>query len=389
MKAHHMVKRIMLLGAVVVLGGCKPGVPAQPADPGMFAVYNFTGKTVYAPVAQDNAGNHGVHDQEIADQDVSFLGNITAGSRPQSVTLQWIGGPGRARWYTATVPVNVEQAAGSQVEIYLRPDRFVCASLVDSTHASNRGGATGMLARVSQDRRQLACVQPMELPRLKPGMATGFEQDSRSHSWELYDRAGTSTLVNRTLTHKTGRVAFRYGTDLKKQPNFIDEFNSVQSIGNGAAWLVNANLQPAHPGLFVVTGNDAGWQWRYLGDVYGEEDTRIGNRQMMGGRILADPATADFFMLPQFYGVNYYTLGQSPDGRYLAIYWEQDREKIPDRADAKFNVTVLDLENGEEVNPQISGVPALPANGNIYTYYRAWYREHCTWKPQLACNGSH
>ena len=105
---------------------------------------------------------------------------------------------------------------------------------------------------------------------------------------------------------------------------------------------------------------------------------------MFGSKIVIDTATADVFILPWFRGKDYWVIGQSPDGRNVAIYW-QTADARQGGAAASFNIAVLSLDTGKEVTSAIKGVPAVPADGYIVDFYTAWYRAHCTWKALLTC----
>lgn len=371
----------LLLSAIMIASACH----SAEKEMGMFALYNFSGKTAIAPIVSDTAGNQGVFEQQIGDKDVWFPGRFIPFRGKRSVTLQWIAGEGRARWYTVTLPVKLEQDGGTFLEIYLRPDQFVCASLVDKAHVSNRSDAD-MQARMHQDRSQLSCAQPVALPRLMPGMATGFEQDTQSHSWQGYDHGGTTTLTNATLTHRSGAVSLRYGLDYKDRPYFLNEFKSLRMLGANTAWLAEASVRPAESGFFIITGDKSGWQSRFLGNP-GETTERLTNDRIVLGRdsVVVDTKTADVFMLPHDTSLATWTLGQSPDGKYLALYWETMTSAPRERDGLAFNFVAIDLETGKELAFTSKQVPPVPNNVYRGDFYTAWYRQHCTWKPQLAC----
>lgn len=376
-----MMGRRTLYGAclcTLALLGCSR------AEPGMYAIYNQSGTTVIAPTVADGAGGHGAFAQAIDDNSVMFFGAAGSIKRGTTITVQWIAGAGRATWYQASLPVTLDQAGGNKVEIYFRPDRFVCASLVDDAHQRNRS-ADVVSAWIREDRNTHSCVQPTELPALHDGMAEGFDAGSAAHSWALYDRAGTTTLINQTLTHRTKPVALRFENDYKHRPYFITEFTSVRPLGNHAAWLIKANLGDGHPGLFIVTGNASGWHSRFLGDVE-EEETRLSDsRVLFGKRIVVDTTTAAVFVIPRYQGTHYQVLGQSPDGRRIALYREESRTALEDRAGIRFDVAMLNLDTGQDEKAGIDRLPALPPGRMIYEFYGDWYRDHCTWKPLLTC----
>ena len=363
---------------VLALSSCKPHEKI------MYLLYNYSGKPILAPTVHDSSGGHGAIDSRIRDQDMWPLGTSDHIRRGASVTIEWIGGEGRARWYQATLPIKIEQAGGTKLEIYLRPDQQVCASLVDDAHASNHSNGEG-LARVKTDSAKLSCTMPVELPRLATDMARGFKQDAVSHSWELYDHKGTSTLTFQTLAHDTGPVRFRYGTAFGGGPGYASDFYSVKTIGKQAAWLVKAALRPANPGMFVVTGDTSGWKSRFLGAVE-EEETRLSDtRVLIGKEMVVDTATAEIYMLPRFTDIDYWVLGLSKDGKHLAIYWQRKSTVRKDGAGTEFNFTMLNLEDGRDMDANVQSIPSLPPDRFIYKFYGDWYRGHCDWTPLLVC----
>ena len=198
-------------------------ISCKPHEDTMYLLYNYSGKPIMAATVQDSSGGHGAIEGRIPDQYMGALGASAQIRRGTSVTIEWISGEGRARWYQATLPIKIEQPGGTKLEIYLRPDQRVCASLVDDAHTSSHSDEES-LARVKTDSAKLSCTTPVELPQLAPQMARGFRQDVVSHSWELYDHKGTSTLTYQTLAHDTGPVMFRYGKADRGGPGYIDEF---------------------------------------------------------------------------------------------------------------------------------------------------------------------
>ncbi len=351
-------------------------------------VYNHSGKPLMAGAVSDTGGGQAPIDFLVPEQDMTSGSGSAPTRQGSAVTIEWVGGVGRARWYRASVPVQIEQPGGTYLEIFLRPDQFVCANLTDQAHlAQAREGAPRARARAS--RASLSCAKPRELAALAPGMAQGFRNDSEAHSWDTYDRPGTSTVIFQTLFHTTGQVKIRHGEAFLGGPWLLHEFDWSRPIGKQAAVLVKVNVSAGAPGVFVVTGDAAGWQARYLGMV-GDEETQLSpTHLMLGQRMVVDTANAAIFMLPALQGIDYWVLGISDDHQHVAVYWRSARPAgMPpgkEQAATEFGVAMVNLEQGSTADGQVATVPALPADGNIRQFYGTWYRTHCRWNPLLFC----
>lgn len=369
---------ILLLCAAAALSACSSD------DKGAYAIYNYSGKPVISPVVLSNTGHHAVSRERIPDQSANLFGSVESFKKERSITLEWIAGEGRATWYRATVPVKVEQADGTIIEIYMRPDNFVCANLIGDIRP---GTDSENLARAHQDRSMLSCAQPVALPRLAPGMANSLRHHTVTYSQKRYEHGGTDTMTYQTLIHKDKHVALRFEQEYPHgdRTRSIEEFRALDLLGNNAGWLVTADLGNNNIGWFVVSGDSSAWSSRFVGEVHGEQRRLSNDRLYHDANVVVDTRTAEVFMLPKFRNLIYSVLGQSPDGRQLAIFWQKDYRIPQDPALPDFNFGMIDLETGKMMEAQIANLPALPPSQHVIIFYPEWYREHCTWAPLLQC----
>lgn len=368
----------LLLCAAAGLSACTPD------KKGSYAIYNYSGKPVISATVLGNSGNHAVSRERIADQKIGVFGSVGSFKKERSITLEWIAGEGRATWYRVTLPVKVEQADGKIVEIYLRPDHFICASLI----ADIRPGTDSEdLARAHFDRSHLSCAQPVALPRLAPGMASGIRRSTTTYSRYRLEDGGTDKMTYQTLKHQNKPVALRYEKKYRDQdvPGYIDEFQALDLLGNNAGWLVTADLKDNRAGWFIVTGDSSAWTSRFVADVRGTQRRLSDDRPYYDADIVVDTRTADVFMLPEIRGINYSVMGQSPDGRHLAIYWQRDRIVPHDPGLPAFDMAMIELETGKMLAAGIANLPPLPEKQYAMIFYGEWYKQHCSWAPLLKC----
>ena len=377
----HLVRRRsagLLLCAVAGLSACTPD------EKGSYAIYNYSGKPVISANVLGNSGNHAVSRDRIADQKIGVFGSVGSFKKERSITLEWIAGEGRATWYSVTLPVQVEQADGKIVEIYLRPDHFICASLIADIRP---GTDSEELARARQDRSKLSCAQAVALPPLRPGMASGIRRSTTTYSRYRLEDGGTDKMTYQTLKHQNKPVALRYEKKYREQdvPGYIDEFQALDLLGNNAAWLVTADLKDNRVGWFIVSGDSSAWTSRFVADVRGAQRRLSDDRLYYDADIVVDTKTADVFMLPEIRGINYSVMGQSPDGRHLAIYWQRDRIVPHDPGLPAFDMAMIELETGKLMDARTANLPPLPEKQYAMIFYGEWYKQHCSWAPLLKC----
>ena len=377
----HLVRRRsagLLLCAVAGLSACTPD------EKGSYAIYNYSGKPVISANVLGNSGNHAVSRDRIADQKIGVFGSVGSFKKERSITLEWIAGEGRATWYSVTLPVQVEQADGKIVEIYLRPDHFICASLIADIRP---GTDSEELARARQDRSKLSCAQAVALPPLRPGMASGIRRSTTTYSRYRLEDGGTDKMTYQTLKHQNKPVALRYEKKYREQdvPGYIDEFQALDLLGNNAAWLVTADLKDNRVGWFIVSGDSSAWTSRFVGEVRGAQRRLSDDRLYYDTDIVVDTKTADVFMLPEIRGINYSVMGQSPDGSHLAIYWQPDRIVPHDPGLPAFDMAMIELETGKLLDARTANLPPLPEKQYAMIFYGEWYKQHCSWAPLLKC----
>lgn len=377
----HLVRRRsagLLLCAMAGLSACTP------EEKGSYAIYNYSGKPVISATVLGNSGNHAVSRERIADQKIGVFGSVGSFKKERSITLEWIAGEGRATWYSVTLPVQVEQADGKIVEIYLRPDHFICASLIADIRP---GTDSEELARARQDRSKLSCAQAVALPPLRPGMASGIRRSTTTYSRYRLEDGGTDKMTYQTLKHQNKPVALRYEKKYREQdvPGYIDEFQALDLLGNNAAWLVTADLKDNRVGWFIVSGDSSAWTSRFVADVRGAQRRLSDDRLYYDADIVVDTKTADVFMLPEIRGINYSVMGQSPDGRHLAIYWQRDRIVPHDPGLPAFDMAMIELETGKLMDARTANLPPLPEKQYAMIFYGEWYKQHCSWAPLLKC----
>ncbi len=368
----------LLLCTVACLSACTPD------EQGSYAIYNYSGKPVISANVLGNSGNHAVSRDRIADQKIGVFGSVGSFKKERSITLEWIAGEGRATWYSVTLPVQVEHADGKIVEIYMRPDHFICASLITDIRP---GTDSEELARARQDRSKLSCAQAVALPPLRPGMASGIRRSTTTYSRYRLEDGGTDKMTYQTLKYQNKPVALRYEKKYREQdvPGYIDEFQALDLLGNNAGWLVTADLKDNHVGWFIVSGNGPTWTSRFVADVRGEQWRLSDDRLYYDADVLVDTKTADVFMLPEIRGINYSVMGQSPDGRHLAIYWQRDRIVPHDPGLPAFDMAMIELETGKLLDARIANLPPLPEKQYAMIFYGEWYKQHCGWAPLLKC----
>lgn len=368
----------LLLCAVACLSACKPD------EKGSYAIYNYSGKPVISATVLGNSGSHAVSRDRIADQKIGVFGSVGSFKKERSITLEWIAGEGRATWYRVTLPLQVEQADGKIVEIYLRPDHFICASLIDDFRPGNESEE---LARARQERSKLSCAQAVALPPLRAGMASGIRRSTTTYSRYRLEDGGTDKMTYQTLKHQNKPVALRYEKKYRNQetPGYIDEFQALDLLGDNAAWLVTADLKDNRVGWFIVSGDRSAWTSRFVGEVHGAQRRLSDDRLYYDADVVVDSRTADVFMLPEIRGINYSVMGQSPDGRHLAISWQRDRIVPHDPGLPAFDMAMIELETGKLMDARIANLPPLPEKQYAIIFYGEWYKQHCSWAPLLKC----
>lgn len=343
----------------------------DPPQESSYLLRNATGQLIVAATVSDTSGGQALTNGDIPRDDAELL---AAGPRKRdgnTVTVQWLAAPGVARWREATVPLKIEEAAGATLHIYLRRDHMVCAGLRDEPAA--------LAATPAVNSPSFSCVKSVELPRLAPGMSQGMKRGSVTHSAPFFAEHASPPLIYQTLTHKTSPVEL-FGED---------EFWSVRELGNQSGWLVYAPVQRGESSMFVVTADASGWKSRYLGPVRQLDgllpEPRITFTGMQGFRMVADIATAEFFFFPGAPNREYWILGQSTDGRHVAIAIPQENAEVGDLHDAVFNLKMLNLEQGKIVDGIVATMPPMSEERSIERFYSKWYTEHCAWTPLLNC----
>lgn len=377
----HLVRRRsagLLLCAVAGLSACTPD------EKGSYAIYNYSGKPVISATVLGNSGNHAVSRERIADQKIGVFGSVGSFRKERSITLEWIAGEGRATWYRVTLPVKVEQADGKIVEIYLRPDHFICASLIDDFRP---GTESEELARARQDRSKLSCAQAVALPALRAGMASGIRRSTTTYSRYRLEDGGTDKMTYQTLKYQNKPVALRYEKKYRDQdvPGYIDEFQALDLLGKNAGWLVTADLKDDRVGWFIVSGERSAWTSRFVGEVRGAQRRLSDDRLFYDADVVVDTRTAEVFTLPELRGIDYSVMGQSPDGRHLAIYWQRDRIVPHKPGLPAFDMAMIELETGKLLDARIANLPPLPEKQYAMIFYGEWYKQHCSWAPLLKC----
>lgn len=346
----------------------------EPASGTVYRLHNFSAKPIMAVTMDVNGGGPTVAGH-ISDKGLGIIIPRKRIWHSASVKLQWIAGAGRASWQQVALPVKIEQFGGENLEVYFRPDGLVCASLVDLV--SDRSEEI-MLARIKMASTTLSCAKPVTLPPLAPGMVHGFNTKDLSSSWEHPNSKSNSTSDSVPLFHTTGQVMFKDAYPYRGEVGFDAYFKSVRLIGKNSAILID-------PGLYVVTGDATGWQSRFLGGSSSVETRFSPTRVMFGKDVILDIATADIFLMPHLPAVDYWVLGQSLDGKHLAIYWQEKQTLRADGAGTVFNFTMIRLEDGVELEGDVTSLPPLPPNENIELFYTRWYKDHCVWTPLLRC----
>ncbi|MET3134370.1 hypothetical protein AAKU55_004666 [Oxalobacteraceae bacterium GrIS 1.11] len=347
---------------------------SQPQDYPLYALYNYSGGSVMAINALDSAGGQGSAEQ-IQDSQVTFFGHGHSPTRGEyTIVLQWMPGPGRVRWLEARLPVKIEQRKEGNIEIYLRPDKLVCASLVDSLHSSYAKGGPTPLARVHQDPATLSCVKPHYLPDPMPQTLHGFKQDQITHSWEQYDHGGTSSVSFQQLHHATGLVRIRKGEAFRGGPDYVDEFSSIRPIGDAAAILARSGAS-----YYMVLGDERAWTSRFMGG-HEDKDQALGpSSVLLANKFVMDSQSGAMHVLPFFPGVQQVVFEQSGDGKYLSIFYRSlDDPARPDQPRYS-EIDMVKLEDGSLTEIARADLPEVPPETNIWEFYGNWYRQHCAW----------
>jgi hypothetical protein len=347
-------------------------------DRHLYSLFNYSGKAIMSIDIQDSAGGQG-GSEDLYNNYVSFFGQAhLPKSDAYSLVIQWIAGPGRVHWMEARLPVKIEQAKGETIEIYMRPDQFVCASLVDESHETYRKGDEAALARVNSDRSELSCVQPTTLPDLVPQSLKGFKQDSVTHSWSQVDNSGLSSLTYQHLWHTTGQVKFRLGDAFRGGPDYQDEFNSIRPIGNEAALLIAS----PRAGYFVVLGDEKSWSSRVLGGGEGDEKVLSNTHILLGNKSVLDSQTGTFYMLPFLTDTTEKIMSESSDGKYLATYFYIEDSSNRGGKPTFAGFGLIALEDGSVKDISGTNLPDIPPGENIWTFAENWYQAHCAWAKQ-------
>lgn len=377
--------------ACLALGACDRFAKSDADETSIFMLYNFAGEPVTAATVEDNAGGQGNLEVLIPDGFISGMG--TPGNpdevvnEPYSLVLQWTQGSGRMRWREARLPIQIEQPRGRHVEIYLRPDGFVCASLIDDQHVPQ--GDEAPWARVHQDRATLSCAEPIVLPEPKPGAAKFFTLDSTTHSWKRHEGSGNKSVTYRQLFHNTGQVKFRFGDAFRGGPWYLDEFYSIRVIGDQAALLVDAPLRPAVHGMYLVTGDERGWSSRFLGQTGDSEQWLTDTTVVIGQRVLVDVASGALYRLPSPID-ELQVLGQRNDGSHLALHFKTSTYRIREGYPNVSEIVVWRLEDGALATVVHSDTLLSAKVADPWKFARDWYGEHCSWSDDdawpLRCN---
>jgi len=387
--ARSAMRAAMVLLTVALLCACEPADRAPTDKATLYLLYNYSGKPVLAATVEDSAGGQGNLETPIPDRYLAAFGTAhPPGKGDYSIVVQWISGQGRVQWLQARLPVKIEQRTGDRLEIYIRPDQFVCASLLDSAHTWESDSAEW--ARVNQDRSTLSCVKPEYLPSPAPHAAMGFKLDRVTHSWSRHDRPGTKSITKELLWHTTGQVKFRFG-GFRGGPWYLNEFNSIRLIGDETAVLVNAPLRPAVSGFYIVLGNERGWSYRFLGQLNDSEVWLSDTRVLIGDTLFVDIMSGTIYRLPYVAHGNAFVLGQSDDGKSLALHVETDDFGMRQGHPFVSEITAMNLETGALTKVADTSSLSVPENTFARDFYIDWYQKHCVWSATdavvLKCKG--
>lgn len=362
----------------LVLVGCTAN--RTPADVTAI-LFNYSGQQLNAATVEDSAGGHATFEGPLPNRFLDAAGGLKPprGSN-HSVTLQWTQGAGRMVWREARLQLGLEQREGNRVEIYLRPDGRVCARLLDEAHRPQ--DTDDAVRRATQEPVGQTCVQPTTLPQAAPQSAAVFELGTASYSWDRHDRPGTTTLTLLRLNHPSGPVRIRFGEAFKGGPWYLDEFKTIRAIGDRSALLVEANLRPADPGLYLVQGDSRSWTSRFVGGTRADERTVSPGRLLFGSRVLVDFISGQLFRLPYAPYTDYRVLDESPDRQRLVLLaaGEVDRQGTA-KPDTAASILIFELESGVLSPPIGEASFTVPLDNSVHEFGTQWYRKSCTWQP--------
>lgn len=328
-----------------------------------YVLHNFSGKLIVAATVSNSNGMLAISKKGIADTDADEL-TVTASIRPGAlITVQWLVGPGRARWLQATLPSDYP-AGARLLHIYLHHDRHVCVSPMDQSTAPANPPVGSSFAPV--------CELALELAPLSAGTASTLKQQAISRKHFNYEHSNNSPEVSYTLNHQSGNVSF----------NGVEEFPAARMIGKQAAWLVKTTIPGSESGAFLVSADVLTWHSRYLGHIEDIRET-AGSRLILEGfqgpTMIVNDKLADVFVLPGTPNREYWIVGLSSDGNHAALAVASRQQELQ-----KFTLAMLELDTGIIRGMGIS-LPDLPRDGSIEKFYVDWVRGHCRWTPILTC----
>ena len=332
-----------------------------------YTLHNATGRLVVAAIAGSAADERAAFTEDLPSGTEIEMQGVSVTAR-DVVTVQWLSGPGRARWHEATLPLTFKQAGREHLHLYLRPDQLVCISV-----AADAALATAPPTAAAN------CVRSAELAPLAPGMVRAFTQGTVTRNGPIFAEHGSAPTVYTTLQHAAGPVEL-LGRD---------EFYLVRVLGNQSGLLVDAWGDNGSD-TFVVTGDARRWHARYLGNVREIGEPHTGQRKMLhddrGARALIDMASAGIFFFPGQPHSDYWILGDSPDGKYVAVAVPQQAFDVEKLRETDFKLQVIDLETGNILPGVIASMPRIDREEGIEKFFGAWTARHCSWSPQLACS---
>ena len=344
--------------ALLTLASCTP------AEDIRYTLHNASGRLVVAAIAGDAAAERVATTEDLANGTMVQMRGWPERSG-DSVTVQWLSGPGRARWHEASIPLTLSQSERHELHFYLRSDQLVCASF-----EANDALATSLPGKGAK------CVKSIELAPLAPGMARAISKGSVTRNSSFFAEHASPPRVYTTLDHPSGQIELAGN----------DEFFSAPVLGDQAGLLVDA----VGDGTFVLTADQARWRTRYLGKLKTLGEPQPRPRKMFyddnyRSRALIDTATGDIFFFPGQPHREYWILGESPNGKHVVIAVPQQAFDIDNLRETDFNLQVIDLENGKILTDVIANMPRIPGEEGIEVFFGAWYTKHCTWSPLLNC----
>lgn len=379
---------VMLLLSYL-LAACRPSDPNQEPSEPHFVIFNFSGSEIGALTIEDSAGGQGALETGIPNKLIIGAGRAhPPNGSAYHVTVQWIAGPGLVRWRQANLPVEANPGALERLEVYLRPDGFVCAALV--SNAASPKSDDEELARVTAPIESGSCVKSSQLPSLAAGTPAGFDMSQVTHSWDRYERPGKASVTFKRLAHSSGPVRFRFGEAFRGGPWYLNEFYKVDQLGDRAALLVTAPLRPATPGMFVVTSNQQGWTSRFVGQVSDSGREVADGLIIHGNRIVIAKGTGEIYLLPSIPRADLIVLEGNADAKFFVVFARTPEYLLQEGGPLVSMPALLRLADGELFDIPFSKSRQIPQTFEGGESFLAWFHMRCRWQSNidepLACD---